>query len=47
MKRARRPQARRVPTGRECAVLLLSGFEPFGGERSNPSWEVAALLDGR
>jgi pyroglutamyl-peptidase len=26
---------------------LLSGFEPFGGERSNPSWEVAALLDGR
>jgi pyroglutamyl-peptidase len=28
-------------------VLLLSGFEPFGGERSNPSWEVAAWLDGR
>ena len=47
MKRARRPQARRVPTGRERGVFLLSGFEPFGGERSNPSWEVAALLDGR
>ena len=28
-------------------VLLLSAFEPFGGERSNPSWEVAARLDGR
>jgi pyroglutamyl-peptidase len=28
-------------------VLLLSGFAPFGGERINPSWEVAALLDGR
>lgn len=29
------------------AILLLSGFEPFGGERSNPSWQVAARLDGR
>jgi pyroglutamyl-peptidase len=27
-------------------VLLLCGFEPFGGERVNPSWEVAATLDG-
>jgi len=27
-------------------TLLLSGFEPFGGERRNPSWEVARLLDG-
>jgi len=24
--------------------LLLSGFEPFGGERLNPSWEVASAL---
>ena len=24
--------------------LLLSGFEPFGGERVNPSWEVASAL---
>ena len=47
MKRARRPQARPARSGRAQDVLLLSGFEPFGGERSNPSWEVAALLDGR
>jgi pyroglutamyl-peptidase len=26
-------------------VLLLTGFEPFGGERENPSWEVARRLD--
>jgi pyroglutamyl-peptidase len=24
--------------------LLLSGFEPFGGERINPSWEVASAI---
>jgi pyroglutamyl-peptidase len=28
-------------------ALLLTGFEPFGGERINPSWEVATRLDGR
>lgn len=27
--------------------LLLTGFEPFGGETVNPSWEVARLLHGR
>jgi pyroglutamyl-peptidase len=27
-------------------VILLTGFAPFGGERSNPSWEVASQLDG-
>lgn len=27
-------------------VVLLSGFEPFGGERLNPSWEVARALAG-
>lgn len=32
---------------RAHGVLLLSGFAPFGGERSNPSWDVAAALDGR
>ncbi len=26
--------------------LLLTGFEPFGGERVNPSWEIARSLDG-
>jgi pyroglutamyl-peptidase len=28
-------------------ILLLTGFEPFGGERRNPSWEVARRLDRR
>lgn len=28
-------------------VILLTGFEPFGGERINPSWQVAEKLDGR
>jgi pyroglutamyl-peptidase len=27
--------------------ILLTGFAPFGGEKVNPSWEVAKLLDGR
>jgi len=26
--------------------LLLTGFEPFGGETVNPSWEIARRLDG-
>lgn len=26
--------------------LLLTGFEPFGGETVNPSWQVAQALDG-
>src|SRR5258708_12194182 len=47
MKRAPRSQAQRAQAGRARGVLLLSGFEPFGCERSNPSWEVAAQLDGR
>src|SRR6516164_8397204 len=28
-------------------IVLLTGFAPFGGERSNPSWEVASQLDGQ
>jgi pyroglutamyl-peptidase len=27
-------------------IFLLTGFAPFGGERVNPSWEVARSLDG-
>ncbi|WP_310388899.1 pyroglutamyl-peptidase I [Roseateles sp.] len=27
-------------------TILLTGFEPFGGERINPSWELARALDG-
>lgn len=28
-------------------TLLLTGFEPFGGDTVNPSWEVAQRLNGR
>lgn len=27
-------------------VILLTGFEPFGGDSLNPSWEVARVLHG-
>jgi pyroglutamyl-peptidase len=27
-------------------TLILAGFEPFRGERVNPSWEIASRLDG-
>lgn len=28
------------------ATILLTGFEPFGGESINPAWEIARALDG-
>ena len=28
------------------ATVLVTGFEPFGGDAVNPSWEIAARLDG-
>jgi len=27
-------------------IIIVTGFAPFGGERINPSWEVARELDG-
>jgi pyroglutamyl-peptidase len=27
-------------------IVLVTGFAPFGGERVNPSWEVARSIDG-
>ncbi|MBY0417617.1 MAG: pyroglutamyl-peptidase I, partial [Pararheinheimera sp.] len=27
-------------------TILLTGFEPFGGEQSNPSWLAVKQLDG-
>jgi pyroglutamyl-peptidase len=35
-----------VTTITEARIILLTGFEPFGGSRSNPSQQVAADLDG-
>jgi pyroglutamyl-peptidase len=32
---------------RATAPLLVTGFEPFGGESVNPSWLVAQALQGR
>ncbi|WP_459502628.1 pyroglutamyl-peptidase I [Bacillus sp. C1] len=28
-------------------TMLVTGFEPFGGEEMNPAWEVAKQLDGQ
>jgi pyroglutamyl-peptidase len=33
-------------TRRPPSIALVTGFEPFGGETVNPSWSVAAALDG-
>lgn len=34
-----------TPTGDK--VILLTGFDPFGGDALNPSWLVAEALDGQ
>lgn len=31
---------------RPAQTVLVTGFEPFGGETLNPSWEAARALDG-
>jgi len=28
-------------------IFLLTGFEPFGGETTNPSWQVAEQFEGK
>lgn len=45
------PSPRRMPSSasagkRRTPVVLLTGFEPFGGERSNPSWDAVRQLRG-
>jgi pyroglutamyl-peptidase len=30
-----------------CPTVLLTGFEPFGGDGTNPSWEAVQALHGR
>lgn len=31
----------------EIPTILLTGFDPFGGESINPSWEAVRTFDGR
>jgi pyroglutamyl-peptidase len=31
----------------DAGCVLISGFEPFGGEPQNPSWEIVRALHGR
>lgn len=38
---------RAAPRRGRTPVLLLTGFEPFGGDTLNPSWEVARALQGQ
>src|SRR5262245_44425627 len=41
------PPEVRIVAGRSGAgVVLVTGFEPFGGERTNPSWEICRMLPG-
>jgi pyroglutamyl-peptidase len=42
---ARRRSGASPATG-AAATILLTGFEPFGGETVNPSWLIASALDG-
>lgn len=42
---AREPAASAPRAGAED-VVLVTGFEPFGGEARNPSWEVCERLPG-
>lgn len=37
---------RQTKTRSPTPNVLLTGFEPFGGEPTNPSWEAVQLLDG-
>lgn len=36
-----------VPAPLTQPVVLLTGFDPFGGQSINPSWQVAQALQGR
>lgn len=38
--------ALRTDDGSPMPTILLTGFEPFGGETVNPSWEAVRRLDG-
>jgi pyroglutamyl-peptidase len=35
------------PAVRKPSTVLVTGFDPFGGSRTNPSWHAVHLLNGR
>ncbi|MBE7369608.1 pyroglutamyl-peptidase I [Ramlibacter pallidus] len=35
------------PAGRKPATVLVTGFDPFGGSPTNPSWHAVHALNGR
>ena len=41
------PLLSRSATSRATPLLLLTGFEPFGGASSNPSQDIVRALDGK
>jgi pyroglutamyl-peptidase len=38
------PAARETAPRKHAEVVLVTGFEPFGGEKVNPSWDVCRQL---
>lgn len=42
--RAAPPRMGPAAAGDPADVVLVTGFEPFGGESTNPSWEICRLL---
>ena len=36
--------AKRAPASLAGEVILVTGFEPFAGERTNSSWEICTQL---
>ena len=39
-----RHEAHETPRHKNGEIVLVTGFEPFGGEKVNPSWDICALL---
>ena len=35
---------KKIPATKKDRCILLTGFMPFGGERTNPSWEIVKAL---
>ena len=45
--RPARPSDKRPKPAANPAPVLLTGFDPFGGDPVNPSWHIAQALHGR